>query len=135
MILKNYKKRCKSTNYLCHKNKFFVLLMSGKEFKLSDPFGDELPMKGFDPGQDTYQAPPSDGSSVQVVVDPKSQRLQLLEPFDVWDGKDLVDMQILIKVWLFTIFVFIRINFDNCYTFLTRLFWLKSKRAWMIFLV
>lgn len=70
----------------------------GKEFKLSDPFGAELPPRGFDPGQDTYQAPPEDGSNVQVHVDPKSDRLQLLEPFDVWDGKDLTDMRILIKV-------------------------------------
>jgi aconitate hydratase len=70
----------------------------GKKFKLDAPFADELPVKGFDPGQDTYQAPPSDGSAVRVNVDPKSQRLQLLEPFDKWDGKDLTDMTILIKV-------------------------------------
>lgn len=70
----------------------------GKEFKLSDPFGAELPSRGFDPGVDTYQAPPSDGSGVKVSVDPKSNRLQLLEPFDKWDGKDLEDMLVLIKV-------------------------------------
>lgn len=72
--------------------------MTGKEFKLSDPFGPELPVKGFDPGENTYQAPPSEGKSLKVDVDPASQRLQLLEPFDVWDGKDLTDMTILIKV-------------------------------------
>lgn len=70
----------------------------GKKFKLDAPFGDELPQKGFDPGMDTYEAPPSDGTKVKVDVDPKSQRLQLLEPFDVWDGKDLSDMTVLIKV-------------------------------------
>lgn len=70
----------------------------GKKFKLDCPFGDELPQKGFDPGMDTYEAPPADGSKVKVDVDPKSQRLQLLEPFDVWDGKDLNDMTVLIKV-------------------------------------
>lgn len=70
----------------------------GKKFKLDSPFGDELPSKGFDPGMDTYQAPPKDGSGVKVDVDPKSQRLQLLTPFDKWDGKDLTDMTILIKV-------------------------------------
>ncbi|XP_049801631.1 probable aconitate hydratase, mitochondrial [Schistocerca nitens] len=70
----------------------------GKEFKLDDPFADELPPKGFDPGEDTYQAPPADGGKLKVNVDPKSQRLQLLEPFDAWDGKDLTDMAILIKV-------------------------------------
>lgn len=70
----------------------------GKKFKLESPFGDELPQKGFDPGMDTYEAPPADGSNVRVDVDPKSQRLQLLEPFEVWDGKDLTDMTVLIKV-------------------------------------
>uniref|UniRef100_A0A2A4JQI9 Aconitate hydratase, mitochondrial n=1 Tax=Heliothis virescens TaxID=7102 RepID=A0A2A4JQI9_HELVI len=70
----------------------------GKKFKLTDPFADELPTRGFDPGQDTYQHPPSDGSKVQVDVSPKSDRLQLLSPFDKWDGKDLTDMTILIKV-------------------------------------
>uniref|UniRef100_A0A336K422 Aconitate hydratase, mitochondrial n=1 Tax=Culicoides sonorensis TaxID=179676 RepID=A0A336K422_CULSO len=70
----------------------------GKKFKLDSPFGDELPTKGFDPGMDTYQAPPKDGSGVKVDVDPKSNRLQLLTPFDKWDGKDLTDMTVLIKV-------------------------------------
>ncbi|KAF4521175.1 hypothetical protein B566_EDAN010637 [Ephemera danica] len=69
----------------------------GKEFKLDSPYGDELPQKGFDPGEDTYQAPPADGSGLRVDVDPKSQRLQLLEPFDAWDGKDLTDLTVLIK--------------------------------------
>uniref|UniRef100_A0ACB8FNF9 Uncharacterized protein n=1 Tax=Sphaerodactylus townsendi TaxID=933632 RepID=A0ACB8FNF9_9SAUR len=41
----------------------------------------------FDPGQDTYQYPPKDGSNQHVDVSPTSQRLQLLEPFDKWDGK------------------------------------------------
>ncbi|XP_064477664.1 probable aconitate hydratase, mitochondrial [Ornithodoros turicata] len=70
----------------------------GKKFKLESPRGDELPTKGFDPGEDTYQAPPKDGSSIAVDVDDKSQRLQLLKPFDKWDGKDLTDMVILVKV-------------------------------------
>lgn len=71
----------------------------GEKFKLKPPTGDELPSRGFDPGDSTiFQPPPSDGSSVNVNVDPKSARLQLLEPFDKWDGKDLADMPILIKV-------------------------------------
>lgn len=70
----------------------------GKQFKLDSPFGDELPSKGFDPGMDTYDAPPKDGKSVKVNVDPKSQRLQLLNPFDKWDGKDLNELTVLIKV-------------------------------------
>lgn len=74
--------------------------LSGVEgkFKLSDPFADELPANGFDPGQDTYEAPPSDGSGVKVNVDPASQRLQLLSPFKKWDGQDLKDLTVLIKV-------------------------------------
>ncbi|GLH08684.1 Aconitate hydratase, mitochondrial [Gryllus bimaculatus] len=70
----------------------------GKEFSLDSPYGDELPQRGFDPGEDTYEHPPADGGKVKVDVDPKSQRLQLLEPFDVWDGKDLQDLTVLIKV-------------------------------------
>lgn len=56
--------------------------------------GQEL--SGFDPGQDTYQVPPADESSVSVVVD--LNRLQLLEPFDAWNGNDLENLSILIKV-------------------------------------
>lgn len=70
---------------------------NGEKFKLVPPSGDELPSKGFDPGQDTYQAPPADGTALTVNVDPKSLRLQLLTPFEKWDGKDLTDMVVLIK--------------------------------------
>lgn len=69
-----------------------------KEFTLSEPSGCELPLGGFDSGQDLYEAPPVDGSSVHVEIDRRSDRLQLLEPFDKWDGEDLVEMRILIKV-------------------------------------
>ena len=67
---------------------------------MNSPYGDELPAKGFDPGQDTYQGPPASGDSVQVKVAPDSKRLQLLTPFDKWDGNDLKDMPILIKASL-----------------------------------
>merc|ERR1712002_713872 len=70
----------------------------GSEFSLDSPYGDELPQSGFDPGEDTYQPPPADGSAVTVDVSPTSDRLQLLSPFDKWSGKDLTDMRILIKV-------------------------------------
>jgi len=53
----------------------------GKKFKLKEPSGMGLPANGYDPGQDTYQAPPEDRSSVSVAVSPTSDRLQLLEPF------------------------------------------------------
>ncbi|KAL9096420.1 MAG: hypothetical protein Q9165_001417 [Trypethelium subeluteriae] len=69
----------------------------GKEFKLTAPTGDALPRNGYDPGTDTYQAPPSDRATVQVAVSPTSDRLQILEPFPAWDGKDKLDMPILIK--------------------------------------
>ncbi|KFA66732.1 hypothetical protein S40285_08508 [Stachybotrys chlorohalonatus IBT 40285] len=69
----------------------------GKEFKLSPPTGDGLPEKGYDPGNDTYQAPPKDRSAVSVQVSPTSDRLQILEPFEPWNGKDAKDLPILIK--------------------------------------
>merc|ERR1711937_168177 len=71
---------------------------NGEEFLLESPYGDELPNQGFDPGEDTYQHPPSDGSGVAVDVDPQSDRLQLLSPFTKWDGGDLKDLAVLIKV-------------------------------------
>jgi aconitate hydratase len=69
----------------------------GKDFKFSEPRGYELPAKGYDPGENTFQAPPADGSSVSVAVSPESDRLQLLAPFKAWDGKDIVDAPVLIK--------------------------------------
>lgn len=69
----------------------------GKEFRFREPSGDELPSRGFDAGEDTFQAPPADGSKVQVLVDASSQRLQLLKPFEAWDGRDLTGMPVLIK--------------------------------------
>lgn len=69
----------------------------GKEFKLSPPTGDGLPVRGYDPGQNTYQAPPKDRASVTVDVAPTSDRLQILTPFKPWDGKDAKDLPILIK--------------------------------------
>lgn len=69
----------------------------GTEFKLEAPTGEELPPNGFDPGQDTYQHPPATGG-VDVDVSPESQRLQLLAPFPKWEGTDLTDLLVLIKV-------------------------------------
>ncbi|KAG5461486.1 MAG: aconitate hydratase, partial [Olpidium bornovanus] len=70
----------------------------GKEFKFKAPGGDELPPRGYDPGEDTYQAPPADRSGVQVAVSPTSDRLQLLSMFKPWHGKDFEQVPILIKV-------------------------------------
>merc|ERR1711953_1512001 len=61
----------------------------GSEFSLESPIGDSLPETGFDPGEDTYQHPPADGSKVEVDVSPTSDRLQLLTAFDKWIGTDL----------------------------------------------
>ncbi|KAL9065575.1 MAG: hypothetical protein Q9161_008131 [Pseudevernia consocians] len=69
----------------------------GNEFKLSAPTGDGLPSNGYDPGQDTYQAPPEDRASIAVAVSPESDRLQILAGFQAWDGKDATDIPILIK--------------------------------------
>ena len=65
-------------------------------FKFKAPKGIALPVKGYDPGVDTYQAPGT--ANVSVSVSPTSTRLQKLTPFDKWDHKDALDMPILIKV-------------------------------------
>ena len=69
----------------------------GNEFMLKEPTGAGLPSGGYDPGMDTYQAPPQDRSQISVAVSPTSDRLQLLEPFNAWDGQDAKDLPILIK--------------------------------------
>ncbi|HET7719046.1 MAG TPA: aconitate hydratase, partial [Acidimicrobiales bacterium] len=69
----------------------------GTRVRLEAPVGEELPSKGFDRGEDTFVAPSSLGASVSVAVDPKSDRLQLLEPFAPWDGNDYVDLPVLVK--------------------------------------
>ena len=69
----------------------------GRQFKFTAPSGDELPKKSFDPGQDTYQRPPADGSKVSVNVSPDSDRLQLLQPFKAWSGRDITGCRVLLK--------------------------------------
>ncbi len=69
----------------------------GEKVKLDEPMGIEFPPKGFAVEDNGYQAPAEDGSKVVVAVDPKSDRLQLLEPFKPWDGKDIKGMCLLIK--------------------------------------
>ncbi len=70
----------------------------GELVKLDPPTGDELPKRGFTPGESGYVQPARDGSSVKVKVDSKSSRLQLLEPFKAWEGKDLDNLRVLVKV-------------------------------------
>jgi len=69
----------------------------GQEVMLDEPAGFELPSKGFDVEDAGYQAPAVDGSGVQVVVSPDSDRLQLLSPFAPWEGTDLKGLKLLIK--------------------------------------
>ena len=70
---------------------------AGEEVSLSIPIGIELPPKGFDPGEETFIAPPADGSNIEVAVSPASDRLQLLTPFPAWDGHDYRDLPVLVK--------------------------------------
>ncbi|MBN2261709.1 MAG: aconitate hydratase [Prolixibacteraceae bacterium] len=69
----------------------------GKQVKLDPPTGWELPPQGFDVEDAGYLAPADDGSNVDVVVKPDSQRLQLLSPFAAWDGKNITGARLLIK--------------------------------------
>ena len=64
---------------------------------LDVPVGIELPPQGFDEGESGFIAPPADGSSIEVKVSPTSDRLQLLQPFEPWDGQDFVNLPIGVK--------------------------------------
>ncbi len=69
----------------------------GQEVMLDPPSGFELPPKGFAVEDAGYQAPAEDGSNVQVVVKPDSDRLQILTPFEKWNGDDYTGLRLLIK--------------------------------------
>lgn len=69
----------------------------GREVFLAVPEGIELPPQGFDEGESGFISPPDDGSSIEIVVSPTSDRLQLLEAFEPWDGKDFQDLPVLVK--------------------------------------
>jgi aconitate hydratase len=70
----------------------------GKPFRFDPPHpAPEVPARDFDRGHATYIAPPEDGSKIELKVDPKSERLQLMQPWPAWDGKDFLDMPVLIK--------------------------------------
>jgi len=72
---------------------------NGEEVMLDEPTGNELPPKGFDAEDPGYQAPAEDGSKVQVVVSPTSERLELLAPFQPWDGQNIMGAKLLIKAF------------------------------------
>ena len=71
----------------------------GEEVKLTAPYGDELPKRGFTVEDNGFQAPAEDGSGVQIVVSEISDRLQLLAPFEAWDGKNIMGAKLLIKAF------------------------------------
>ncbi len=77
------------TDYLINEN--------GEKVKLDEPTGFELPPNGFAVEDAGYIAPAEDGSKVEVKVSPTSDRLQLLAPFDEWNGQDYKGMKLLIK--------------------------------------
>ena len=69
----------------------------GESVKLDPPTGEELPPKGFTSIGSGFIPPSEDGSKVEVKVNPDSERLQLLQPFAPWDGKDFIDYPVLLK--------------------------------------
>jgi aconitate hydratase len=70
----------------------------GKPFRFEPPKpAPEVPAGNFDHGHATYIAPPEDGSGIEIKVDPNSERLQVMHPWPAWDGKDFLDMPVLIK--------------------------------------
>ncbi|MBT8233581.1 MAG: aconitate hydratase [Bacteroidia bacterium] len=70
---------------------------NGEEVKLDPPTGYELPPNGFDVKDAGYNAPAEDGESIEIKVNPESDRLQLLTPFTVIDEKQVTDMRVLLK--------------------------------------
>lgn len=72
---------------------------AGEDVKLDEPQGFEMPPLGFAVEDAGYVAPAENGANVQVIVDEKSERLQLLQPFTAWDGNDLKGLKLLIKAF------------------------------------
>lgn len=71
----------------------------GEEVMLDEPIGFELPPNGFAVEDNGYQEPAKDGSSIEINVKEGSDRLQLLTPFEPWDGKNITGAKLLIKAW------------------------------------
>lgn len=76
-----------------------LVARDGTKFKLQPPeVAPDVPSAGFKTSMDVYVEPASDPSSVEVVINKNSTRLQILEPFEKWDGKDMENMPIMVKV-------------------------------------
>ena len=72
--------------------------VDGKPFKLEAPkTAPEVPPRNFEKGRSMYVAPPADGSGITLSVSPQSERLQMMEPWPAWDGKDFTAMPVLLK--------------------------------------
>lgn len=71
---------------------------NGEEVYLDDPNGYELPPHGYGIKDLGYEPPAEDGSSIEIKINPNSERLQLLKPFEPWDGNDFIGLRLLIKV-------------------------------------
>lgn len=71
---------------------------NGVKVRLAEPKGYELPPRGYSVEDPGYVAPVVDGSKLEVYINPESKRLQKLDAFQPWDGKDLIDQPLLIKV-------------------------------------
>jgi aconitate hydratase len=70
----------------------------GQPFRLEPPArAPEVPARGFEPGRESYVAPPADGRDVALPLDPQSERLQRLDPWPAWNGNDLLAMPVLLK--------------------------------------
>lgn len=74
-----------------------TLEANGTTVRLTPPKGLDLPPKGFAFRDDGYQEPAKDGRNIRLTVDESSERLQLLKPFEPWDGKDIRGARILVK--------------------------------------
>jgi aconitate hydratase len=69
----------------------------GKEILLKAPVGDELPQKGFVADLEGFIPPATNSQAINILISPESKRLQMLTPFKAWDGKDALDLPILLK--------------------------------------
>jgi aconitate hydratase len=70
---------------------------AGDSVILDAPVGHDLPPNGFAVEDLGYQPPTQNGSLIEVKVSPKSERLELLTPFEPWDGENITGMKLLIK--------------------------------------
>lgn len=75
----------------------YLINSDGEKVKLDEPAGFEMPTHGFNVIDRGYQSPAEDGNELEVFVNPDSKRLQLLEPFKPWNGKDYNGLKILLK--------------------------------------